>query len=65
VVNPAFVVEGWGQSEASLAINGKAIKRGKRFRLGHNHTMKGSDLIVWLKRKSSKPIKISLVPEAD
>ncbi|MHC4474012.1 MAG: LamG-like jellyroll fold domain-containing protein [Planctomycetota bacterium] len=65
VVNPAFVVEDWGQSGARLKINGKTVKRGKKFRLGHDHTMEGSDLIVWVKTESTKPIKISLVPEAD
>jgi len=62
VVNPAFIVNGWGRRDASLLIDGKKIKRGKIFRFGHRNTFKGADLIVWVKTKSTKPITISLMP---
>jgi hypothetical protein len=62
VINPAFLVKGWGRGAAGLKVDGKQIKRGKNFRLGHNHTLEGSDLVVWIKKESTKPIKISLSP---
>jgi hypothetical protein len=62
LVNPAFVVKGWGEAGAELRINGRQLKRGKNFRSGHNHTLEGSDLVVWIKRESTKPITISLSP---
>jgi len=64
VVNPAFVIKNWGDSDVELKINGKPVKRGKRFRFGHNHDMQDSDLIVWLKRKSTKPLTISISPKS-
>ena len=63
VVNPAFVIKNWGDSDVELKINGKPVKRGKRFRFGHNHDMQGSDLIVWLKKKSTKPLTVSISPK--
>ncbi len=60
VLNPAFVIKNWGERGAKLKINGKTIKRGKDFRFGHRHRLEGSDLIVWLKKESTKPIRISL-----
>ena len=60
MLNPAFVIKNWGEGGARLKINGKKIKRGKNFRLGRRHTLEGSDLIVWLKKESTKPIRISL-----
>jgi len=63
VVNAAFVIKGWGDSGAELKVNGKPIKRGKRFRFGYNHKMEGTDLIVWLKRASVKPLTISISPK--
>jgi hypothetical protein len=60
VVNPAFVIKNWGEHSAKLKIDGKKIKRGKDLRLGHRHTLEGSDLVVWLKKESTKPIRISL-----
>ena len=60
VVNPAFVIKNWGDADVTLEIDGKEVKRGKDFRFGHRHRLEGSDLIVWIKVKSTEPIKISL-----
>jgi hypothetical protein len=60
IVNPAFVIKNWGQRGARLKIDGKKIKRGKNFRFGHRHTLEGSDLIVWVKKESTKRISVSL-----
>ena len=60
MLNPAFVIKNWGEGGARLKINGKKIKRGKNFRLGRRHTLEGSDLIVWIQKESTKPIRISL-----
>jgi len=62
VVNPAFVIKNWGQAGATLKINGKPIKRGKDFRAGLRHTPDGSDLIVWIKTESMKPVRLLLSP---
>ena len=62
VVNPAFVIKNWGDSNAVLKLDGKEIKRGKIFRFGHGHTLEGTDLIVWLKTESTKAIAFSIFP---
>ena len=62
VINPAFVVKCWGEADVALKIDGKTIKRGKNFRIGYERTDKGTNLIVWIKTESNKPIKISLTP---
>jgi len=64
VVNPAFVIKGWGESDVELKVNGRKINRGKDFRFGHRYNDEGSDLIVWLKTESTKPVKITLSPFA-
>ena len=58
VINPVFVIENWGQVGAYLRIGDRKLSRGKDFRFGHRHTLKGSDLIVWLGTEFTKPIKI-------
>jgi len=65
VVNPAFVVENWGTAGAKLKLDGKSITQGKSFRLGHQDTLAGTDLIVWLEKQSTKPISISLSPTSN
>jgi len=63
VINPAFVIKGWGDSGVELKIDGKEIKRGRNFRFGHRYRLQATDLIVWVKTESTKPVKISLSPK--
>jgi len=63
VVNPAFVIKGWGDREAALKVDGKTIERGRNFRLGHYYCLEGSDLVVWMRKESTKSLKVSLVPQ--
>jgi hypothetical protein len=60
--NPAFVIKGWGEAEAQLAIDGKRIPRSANFRYGFNRTLEGTDLVVWLQRAGEKPVTITLKP---
>jgi hypothetical protein len=58
IVNPAFVIKNWGQVDAVLKVNGKSIKRGKDFRFSHRHRIEDTDLVMWLKMESVKPVEI-------
>jgi hypothetical protein len=60
VVNPAFVIENWGKKDATLTVDGKEIKCGGDFRLGHRCRLEGTDLIVWFKKEAVKPVEIKL-----
>ncbi len=60
VINPAFVIKNWGTDHAKIEVNGKEIKRGKDFRYGHEHTLMGTDLIVWVSTQSNKFVNITL-----
>jgi hypothetical protein len=62
VVNPAFVIKGWGRSGVSLKVNDKKIPKGKDFRFGHRTSLEGTDLVMWFKAESTKPLQISLAP---
>jgi hypothetical protein len=60
IVNPAFVIRNWGESGATLSIDGEQINRGKNLRLGHYRQLEGTNLIVWVKTEIMKPVEISL-----
>jgi len=62
VINPAFVIKNWGTKNAALKINGKKVPRGKDFRIGHRRSPVSSNLIVWIRYESTKPVAISLSP---
>ncbi len=60
IYHPALVIEKWGESGASLVVDGKAISRRSEYRVGHRHHVEGSTLIVWVKLRSTKPIRLQL-----
>jgi len=64
VINPAFVIRNWGQAGGLLKIDDKSIERGRDFRLGHDHTPDGTNLVVWIKIESTKPVRVSISPVA-
>jgi hypothetical protein len=65
VFNPVFVIKGWGDKDAEFCIDGKKIKSAKDFRFGHRDMLEQTDLIVWIKKQSEKPIEILLSPVAN
>lgn len=60
LLNPAFIVKGWGEAEAQIAVDGKSVSRGAGFRYGFNRTLEGTDLVVWLQQSANKPANIRL-----
>jgi len=64
VVNVCLYIKGWGDSGASVVLDGEALAHGKDYRLGYVHTLEGSDLVVWINRKYMQPVEISLVSDS-
>jgi len=62
VINPAFVIRDWGKNNLSLKINGKEISPGKDFRYGCINNLDSSDLVVWIRYESTKPVEITFAP---
>ena len=60
VHNPAFVVKNWGKRSAKLALDRKKIARGKDFRFGHQRTIDGTDLVVWVKTRGTEKTTFKL-----
>jgi hypothetical protein len=60
VINPAFVVKNWGDKNAELTLDGKKIERGDTFRYGIEKNLESTDLVVWIKTESTKPVTVKL-----
>ncbi|HXY11160.1 MAG TPA: hypothetical protein VEI52_25230 [Terriglobales bacterium] len=58
LLNPAFVIKNWGESEPTLRIDGKPAQRGPSFRYGFVPTLEGNDLVVWLKLEATTPRRL-------
>jgi hypothetical protein len=65
IVNPTFIVKDWGTSGVQLTVDGKPIEAGKDFRIGHEETPTGNDLILWLRMTSTKPMQFALTPDSN
>ncbi len=62
ILNPALLIKNWGESPAQLKINGKAVNWGKDYRHGYVKNIDGTNLVVWIRKESSEPMKIQLMP---
>jgi len=62
IVNPAFVIKNWGDSDVAVKVDGKLAERGKDFYAGYEKTHAGIDLILWFKLKSSEKVRFSFSP---
>jgi hypothetical protein len=65
IVNPAFIVKGWGTSGVELKVDGKTVEVGKDFRIGYEKTDAGTDLVIWVKMESDESIKVKILPVGD
>ena len=60
LLNPCFVIQDWGEMTAKLKINGDVVPAAKNFRVGHRQRLEGTDLIIWLKTRSTQPLIVEL-----
>lgn len=62
LVDPAVVIRNWGDAEARLRVDGKPVAWGKDARVGHVERLEGTDLVVWLERQASGPVRVEVSP---
>jgi hypothetical protein len=60
ILNPALVVKDWGSSEPHVEIDGTPVQAGKDLRIGHLHRLEGDDLVLWVRKASTSPLRIEL-----
>lgn len=61
-VNTAFVVDGWGSGGVAVRLNGKPVKEGKDFRVGHIDRTEGSSLVFWIRDQFTTTTNFLLTP---
>ncbi len=57
-----LVVEGWGDADATVEINGRKAARGAEFRTGLVTGAERTDLVVWLAIEAFEPVELTLTP---
>ena len=62
IVNPAFVIKNWGNSDVELKVNGELLTSDKDFFVGYEKTHTGTDMVLWIKSNSQKAMTFELKP---
>ena len=62
VNNLCLLIKGWGGEGASVTLDGKPLAKKDGLRLGALPTLTGTDLVVWIEAKSSRPVRVVLTP---
>lgn len=60
LVNPAIIIENWGDSDFVFKIDGERIERGKNLRNGYLNGLYSTDLIIWLKMDAEETKEFSI-----
>jgi hypothetical protein len=60
LVNPAIVIERWGEAAPVLSVNGKPVAWGKDARYGLVGTLGWSTLVVWLRLQAEEGTEVVL-----
>ena len=63
MVNPAFLIENWGNSGVALSLNGKTIEPGKDFKIGYEKSGSETHLILWIKMRTSDAVEVIISPD--
>ena len=58
--NPAIILENWGDKKASVTVDGVLLKEGKDYRQGLIERLDNTHLVIWLNRKTNKPVVIDV-----
>jgi len=61
-VHPALLVRDWGLAQARIEVDGQTAPESKDVRVGHIHRLDGEDLVLWLRKETTQPMRISISP---
>ncbi len=62
VMNPVLLIRGWGPSAPRVEIDGRPALLGPDVRAGHIHGLEDDDLVLWIRKESAAPVRISVFP---
>jgi hypothetical protein len=60
MLNGCFILKNWGDGETKVEIDGHTLKQGNGYRVGEIRTLEGSDVILWIEKKSIVSVKIAI-----
>ncbi len=64
LVNASLVFEDWGDAGIEVSLDGQRLDSAKEVRTAYRRTLHGTDLLLWLQRTSTEPVRIEITREA-
>lgn len=64
LVNASLIFEGWGDAGVEASIDGERLESGTNFRTAYRKTLEGTDLLLWLERSSTEPVRIEITRQS-
>jgi hypothetical protein len=65
IINPSFVLQGWGTDDATVEFNGEQLQQGVEYRTGHESSGDQTNLVVWVNRRADRPAEVVIRPAAN
>jgi hypothetical protein len=62
LVNIPLVFKEFGDAEVALEMDGMPVPRGRDFRYGHQESLEGVNLCVWIRLETMAPVRLKLIP---
>jgi hypothetical protein len=60
LVNPAFVIKNWINTDAVVKMNGITLKKSIDYQIGYDKTFNGNNLIIWLEMQSESILNLRI-----
>ena len=58
----ALLIQGWGDGDFRLTINGHSPGPGSGIRTAHLYRLERSDLLLWIEQEATQPMQIEVTP---
>jgi hypothetical protein len=60
IINPAIHIKNWNSDGAKVLVDGQELKD---CRIGINHELEGTDLVVFLTITKNSPMNVRIIPQ--
>jgi hypothetical protein len=60
--DPAVIIRNWGDGGARLWVDGQPEAWSRVFRAAHVQHLDGTDLVIWIQKQSTQPVRIEIWP---
>jgi hypothetical protein len=61
--NASLLIEGWGEAEPAVQLDGRALRRKDGLRVGHVRRLDRTDLVLWLPVSSARPVSVRVAAQ--